>query len=272
VILFSDAKINIGLQVRNKRDDGFHDISTLMVPVPLRDIIEINSSEKNDKDFSMGQSGITVPGQQEDHLCFRSWKLFCKAAGKIKVQIHLHKRIPIGAGLGGGSSNAVAVLKGLNTLSGNALAKADLLHLAGQLGSDCSLFVDNKPAFAGGRGDILSESKVDLKGIYMILLHPGLAINTAWAYKNITPDKKRENLKNLLSAPSDTWKTTVTNDFEPVVFEVYPEVASLKAELYLAGAFFTSMSGSGSTVFGLFKEKPELSRELKKHLLWEGQL
>lgn len=271
MILFSDAKINIGLHILKKRNDGFHDISTLMVPVPFRDIIEIKIAGRNDRDFSMEQSGFTVPGRPEDNLCYRSWELFCRAAGKINVRIHLHKRIPIGAGLGGGSSNGTAVLKGLNMLSGNKLNRNDLLHLAGQLGSDCSLFVENKPAFAGGRGEILSDASVDLRGIYIALLHPGVAINTAWAYQNAVPDNKREKLRNLLSAPPDIWKTTIVNDFEPVVFKTYPEVASLKAELYLSGAFFTCLSGSGSTVYGLFREKPGLGTKLRKYLLWEGR-
>jgi 4-diphosphocytidyl-2-C-methyl-D-erythritol kinase len=272
VILYSDAKINIGLHILRKRGDGFHDISTLMVPVPFRDIIEINVADGHERNFSMEQSGLPVPGPKEDNLCYRSWELFCRAAGKINVRIHLHKRIPPGAGLGGGSSNGTAILKGLNVLSGNKLNRKDLLYLAAQLGSDCSLFVDNKPAFAEGRGEILSDAAVDLDGIYVILLHPGVKISTAWAYQNISPDNNREKLRNLLSSPSDTWKTNIFNDFEPVAFSAYPEIASLKAELYLAGAFFTSMSGSGSTVYGLFWEKPELGMELRKQLIWEGSI
>jgi 4-diphosphocytidyl-2-C-methyl-D-erythritol kinase len=272
VILYSDAKINIGLHILKKRGDGFHDISTLMAPVPFRDIIEITIADGNERNFSMEQSGLPVPGRQEDNLCYRSWELFCRAAGKINVRIHLHKRIPPGAGLGGGSSNGTAVLKGLNMLSGNKLNRNDLLYLAAQLGSDCSLFVDNKPAFAEGRGEILSDASIDLDGIYVTLLHPGVEISTAWAYQNITPGNKRRKLKKLLSSPPDTWKTNIFNDFEPVVFGTYPEIASLKAELYLAGAFFASMSGSGSAVYGLFRKKPELGIELRKQLIWEGSI
>lgn len=272
MILFSNAKINIGLHILRKRDDGFHDIATLMVPVPFNDIIEINLAKPKGKGFSMNQTGITVPGNIEENLCYKSWELFCKERGMTHVQLHLHKRIPLGAGLGGGSSNAIAVLKGLNDLTGNKLNNNDLHQLAVQLGSDCSLFVENKPALAEGRGEILTDMPVSLKGLHLVLLNPGIPVNTAWAYSNITPNEERESLQRLLSEPMHQWKTNVTNDFENTVFKAHPEVAGLKAELYMAGAIFTSMSGSGSTVYGLFPEQPELNAELGKQLLWQGKL
>lgn len=272
VIIFSNAKINIGLRILRKRDDGFHDISTLMVPVPFNDIIEINPAKPTGSGFSMNQSGITVPGNIEDNLCYKSWELFCREMGMTHVQVHLHKRIPLGAGLGGGSSNAVAILKGLNNLTGNKLKNNDLHNLAVRLGSDCSLFVENKPALAEGRGEILTDLTLSLKGLHLVLLNPGLTVNTAWAYSNITPNENREPLQRHLLKPMHQWKTTVTNDFENTVFKAHPEVAGLKAELYMAGAIFTSMSGSGSTVYGLFTEQPELNPELEKHLLWQGPL
>lgn len=272
MILFSNAKINIGLHILRKRDDRFHDIATLMVPVPFNDIIEINLAKPKGKGFSMNQTGITVPGNIEENLCYKSWELFCKERGMTHVQLHLHKRIPLGAGLGGGSSNAIAVLKGLNDLTGNKLNNNDLHQLAVQLGSDCSLFVENKPALAEGRGEILTDMPVSLKGLHLVLLNPGIPVNTAWAYSNITPNEERESLQRLLSEPMHQWKTNVTNDFENTVFKAHPEVAGLKAELYMAGAIFTSMSGSGSTVYGLFPEQPELNAELGKQLLWQGKL
>ncbi|MEX0982157.1 MAG: 4-(cytidine 5'-diphospho)-2-C-methyl-D-erythritol kinase [Bacteroidales bacterium] len=272
MILFSNAKINIGLLILGKRADGFHDISTALIPIPLNDIIELNLADKSEEEFSMEQSGIIIPGKLEDNLCYKSWNLFSKAAGEIKVKMHLHKCIPVGAGLGGGSSNAVAVLIGLNKLTGNKLSRHDIHHIATQLGSDCTFFIENKPALAEGRGEILSNSPVSLEGFHMLLLNPGISINTAWAYKKVNPNKKREPLHTLLSKPIQTWKTTVSNDFESIVFKAYPEVASLKAELYMAGAIFTSMSGSGSTVYGLFEEEPDLDPGLKKHLLWQGRL
>jgi 4-diphosphocytidyl-2-C-methyl-D-erythritol kinase len=272
VIIFSNAKINIGLHILRKRDDGFHDISTLMVPVPFNDIIEINPAKPTGSGFSMNQSGTTVPGNIEDNLCYKSWELFCRERGMTHVQVHLHKRIPLGAGLGGGSSNAVAVLKGLNNLTGNKLKNNDLHNLAIELGSDCNLFVENKPALAEGRGEILTDMPVSLKGLHLVLLNPGLTVNTAWAYSNISPNENREPLQKLLSKPIHQWKTSVINDFENTVFKAHPEVAGLKAELYMAGAIYTSMSGSGSTVYGFFTEKPELNPEIEKYLLWQGPL
>ena len=272
MILFSNAKINIGLLILGKRNDGFHEISTAMVPIPLKDIIELNIADKSEGDFSLEQTGIIIPDKLEDNLCYKSWKLFCETAGEIQVKMHLHKRIPVGAGLGGGSSNAVAVLTGLNKLTGNTLNGNDIHHLATQLGSDCAFFIENTPALAAGRGEILSSLPVSLKGYYLVLLNPGTSIDTAWAYKKAYPNKKREPLDMLLSKPIETWKTTVSNDFESIVFESYPEVAGLKAELYLAGAIFTSMSGSGSTVYGLFREEPKLNQGLRKNLLWQGRL
>ncbi len=272
MIIFSNAKINIGLHILRKRDDGFHDISTLMVPVPFNDIIEINLAKPKGNGFSMNQSGINVPGNIEDNLCYKSWELFCRERGTTHVQLHLHKRIPPGAGLGGGSSNAVAVLKGLNSLTGNKLKNNDLYNLAVRLGSDCGLFVENKPALAEGRGEKLTDMPVKLKGLHLVLLNPGLSVNTAWAYSNITPNENREPLKKLLAKPLHQWKTSVINDFENKVFKAHPEVAGLKAELYMSGAIFTSMSGSGSTVYGLFTKQPELNAGLEKYMLWQGKL
>ena len=272
MILFSNAKINIGLLIHEKRNDGFHDISTAMIPIPLKDIIELKIADKSEDSFSLEQSGIIIPGKSEDNLCYKSWKVFCKTAGEIKVKMHLHKSIPVGAGLGGGSSNAVTVLIGLNKLTGNKLSSNDIHQLAVQLGSDCTFFVENKPAFAEGRGEILSSSPISLEGFHLVLLNPGISIDTAWAYQKVNLNKKREPLHLLLSKPIHRWKTTVSNDFESIVFEAYPEVAGLKAELYMAGAIFTSMSGSGSTVFGLFEEEPDLDPGLRKNLLWQGTL
>ncbi len=271
MILFSNAKINLGLLIHGKRKDGFHTISTAMVPIPLKDIIELNLADKSEDGFSLEQTGINIPGKLEDNLCYRSWELFCETARDIKVKIHLHKSIPIGAGLGGGSSNAVAVLNGLNNLTGNKLNSNTIQHLATQLGSDCAFFVENKPALAEGRGEILSSIPISLEEYYLVLLNPGISINTAWAYRKVIPNNKREPLRSLLSKPMQLWKTTISNDFESVVFDAYPEVAGIKAELYMAGAIYTSLSGSGSTVYGIFEEKPELNPGLRKNLLWQGK-
>lgn len=272
MILRSPAKINLGLQILRKRSDGFHDISTLMVPLPFRDLIEINPGKPGGESFSMTQTGITVPGNINENLCFKAWKLFCSAHTETPVQLHLHKRIPMGAGLGGGSSNAATVLKGLNTLRAEPFTANELEKMAASLGSDCSLFINNTPALAEGRGEILKRSPVQLSGFYMVLLYPELHVDTASAYQHTVPDDSRPPLQTLLEQPVETWKDHVRNDFEQTVFGKFPEIADLKSELYGAGAFYASMSGSGSSVFGLFRQKPEQGSIPFKYIVWEGFL
>lgn len=272
MILFSPAKINLGLQILRKRDDGFHEISTLMVPLPFRDLIEINPGKPGGEDFSMTQSGITVPGSIQDNLCFRAWKLFCREHGNTPVKLHVHKRIPMGAGLGGGSSNAATVLRGLNTLKGDPCTTKDLETLAAALGSDCSLFINREPSLAEGRGEILRQSPVRLAGLYMVILYPELHVDTASAYHDTVPDATRPSLQKRLEAPLETWQDHVKNDFENSVFRKFPEIADLKTELYGAGAVYASMSGSGSSVFGLFRRKPARGTIPFNYIVWEGYL
>ncbi len=272
VIYFSPAKINVGLQILRKRDDGFHELSTLMYPLPFRDIIEINLNTDSETAFTMTESGIPVPGSRDEHLCYKAWKLFCEAQGNTPVRIHLHKRIPLGAGLGGGSSNAATVLKGLNTIKGAPYSDHELEELAAHLGSDCSLFIKNKPVLAEGRGEILKETPVQLSGFYLVLLYPGIHINSAAAYREITPNEKRLPLPALLEFPVESWKEQVTNDFEQTVFKKFPEIGELKSELYTAGAVYASMSGSGSAVYGLFRSKPGPGSIPFKFITWEGTI
>ncbi len=272
VIYFSPAKINVGLQILGKRNDGFHELSTLMYPLPFRDIIEINPGTDAETAFTMTASGIPVPGSRDEHLCYKAWKLFCEAQGNTPVRIHLHKRIPLGAGLGGGSSNAATVLKGLNTIKGAPYSDHELEELAAHLGSDCSLFIKNQPALAGGRGEILEETNIRLPGYYLVLLYPGIHINTAAAYREVTPNENRPSLPTLLEFPVESWKEQVTNDFEQTVFKKYPEVGELKSELYTAGAVYASMSGSGSAVYGLFRSKPVPGSIPFNFITWEGYI
>jgi len=272
VIHFSPAKINLGLQILRQRNDGFHELSTLMHPLPFRDIIEINPGTDAESVFAMTESGITVPGSRDEHLCYKAWKVFCKAQGNTPVQVHLHKRIPLGAGLGGGSSNAATVLKGLNTLKGEPFSHHELEKMAAQLGSDCSLFIRNKPALAEGRGEILKETPVQLSGFYLVLLYPGIHIHTAAAYREVTPDEARPPLHKLLEHPVETWQEQVINDFEQTVFKKFPEIGDLKSELYTAGAVYASMSGSGSAVYGLFRSKPGPASIPFKFITWEGYI
>jgi 4-diphosphocytidyl-2-C-methyl-D-erythritol kinase len=272
VILFSPAKINLGLQILRKRNDGFHDLSTLMYPLPFRDILEINPSTGSEAGFSMTRTGIPIPGETDENLCYRAWKLFCREHSDTPVRLHLHKRIPLGAGLGGGSSNAATVLKGLNTLKGDPFSVHELEEMAAVLGSDCSLFIKNKPALAAGRGEVLRETPVRLSGLYLVLLYPELHIDTATAYRNVIPDADRPPLHSLLELPLESWQEQVINDFEQPVFSKFPEIGELKSALSASGAVYASMSGSGSAVFGLFRDKPGPDVIPMQYIAWEGYL
>jgi 4-diphosphocytidyl-2-C-methyl-D-erythritol kinase len=272
VIFFSPAKINVGLQILRKRNDGFHEISTLMYPVPFNDIIEINPGTPSKRRFTMSQSGTPVPGKITENLCYKAWKVFCRRQGETPVKIHLHKRIPTGAGLGGGSSNAATVLKGLNILKGEPCTLRELEEMAASLGSDCSLFINNEPAMAEGRGEVLKKTPVQLSGYYLVLIHPGIHIDTASAYEETVPDEDRTPLLTLLGLPLKEWREQVYNDFEHTVFKKFPEIGELKSELYTAGAVYAAMSGSGSSVYGLFHGKPGPGSIPAKYILWEGML
>lgn len=260
------------MQILEKRDDGFHEISTLLYPVPFNDILEINAGKKGDKEFSMTWSGIPIPGDPSTNLCYKAWNLFCETTKTIPVRLHLHKQIPPGAGLGGGSSNAATVLKGLNEMTGNKMSTADLIDLSANLGSDCPVFISKKPAMASGRGEILSSSPVALNDSHLVLVLPGFAVNTAWAYRNCTPEQRKERLEDVLSESPKEWKNRLKNDFEPVISNVHPEISTIKEQLYDAGAYYASMSGSGSSIYGLFRDTPELPRITGGHLIWSGQI
>jgi 4-diphosphocytidyl-2-C-methyl-D-erythritol kinase len=271
VIIFSPAKINIGLQILRKREDGFHDIASLMFQVPLVDIIEI-ILEDSGSGFSYAQSGIPIPGELESNLCFKAWKIFSEEYETPSVKVHLHKQIPMGAGLGGGSSNAAAILKGMNELSGRPLSNKKMLELASQLGSDCSLFIEDKHSIARGRGELLEGFPLDLSGLYLVLLNPGIEVNTASAYTKIVPDDTRHDIRDLLFYPMHQWKNLIVNDFEASVFNIHPEIGQLKAALYNAEAIYASMTGSGSSVYGIFKQKPQLSASLEMQVIYSGEL
>lgn len=271
MILFPPAKINIGLQIVRKREDGFHDISTLMYLLPFCDILEINKSDNN-RGIEFSMSGIEIPGSIESNLCYRAWRLFAEVYREVSVKIHLHKNIPAGAGLGGGSSNGAAVLRGLNTLFDNPLSEEKLFAAASKLGSDCSLFIAGKSSFAEGKGEKLSNSAIDLTGYYMVLLNPGIPVNTAWAYSQADPDPQVNNLQTMLKNPVKSWKKLISNDFERIVFEVHPEISQLKNELYNTGAIYASMSGSGSSVYGIYSKKPVPSPITEKYVIWSGLL
>lgn len=260
MLSFPNCKINLGLHVVSKRPDGYHNLETLFLPVLLTDELEINISETN----SFSQDGIPIAGASNDNLCVKAYNIlrenFPNQVGN--VAIHLKKNIPFGAGLGGGSADAAFTLKMLNELFSLQLSSVQLRAFAARLGADCPFFIDNQPAYATGIGDLLEPFSVNLSGYMLLLVKPQDAVSTKEAYSGIVPRDKRADinhvdLKVALRQPVDLWKETVVNDFEGSVFSAHPTIAAIKQQLYDCGATYAAMSGSGSTVFGLFNSMNE---------------
>ncbi len=252
MIVFPNAKINIGLHVVSKRLDGYHNLETIFYPVQFSDALEM--AEANETSISF--SGLPVDGPSEQNLVLKAYHLFKNEFNLPPVQFHLHKKIPAGAGLGGGSSDAVFTLKMLNDFFQLRLNSEQLKNYAAKLGADCSFFIENKPAFATGIGDQLSPVKINISDYHIVILKPDFSVSTADAYKNIIPSKPEFHLQNLAELPVSEWKNFVVNDFEKSVFPRFPEIKNLKNKLYELGAEFASMSGSGSAVFGIFRQLP----------------
>ena len=251
MVLFPNCKINLGLNITNKRSDGYHDLETVFYPIQLNDAIEV--IEKEDLKFST--SGLAIEGDQKNNLCSKAYHLLKKDLSQLPaVHLHLHKAIPMGAGLGGGSADGAFTLKLLNKKFGLSLSEKQLIKYALHLGSDCPFFIINKPCFAKGRGEILEQIKIDLSAFKIVLVHPGIHISTAWAFSNIKPSVPKRSIKQIIQQSIETWKEELRNDFEESVFLQHPEIKKIKSELYNVGAIYASMSGSGSAVYGIFKK------------------
>jgi len=274
MILFPTAKINIGLYITEKRADGFHNIETIFYPVPFCDALEFVKSDNQNRSDSLIVTGIESIGKPEDNLIIKAVKKLRERKDFPILKIHLHKVIPPGAGLGGGSSNAAFMLKGVNHFYKLGLNSKELKEIALDIGSDCPFFIDAVPAFASGRGEILKPLKSEsLNNHYIVLANPAKSINTKTAYMNCRPAPAQVSLNSVFdNVPVEQWKNIIKNDFDEYAFGEEPLIAKLIAEMYLSGAVFSLMSGSGSTVYGIFKNKPQLSELLKKYLIWKGHL
>lgn len=262
MISFPNCKINLGLHILNKREDGFHNLETVFFPVPLKDSLEIitnNNQHTNSDKVIFSQSGINIYGKPENNLCIKAAQLLQKAFDIPAVKIHLHKTIPIGAGLGGGSADAAFTLKLLNDKYQLNLSTNQLINYSLQLGSDCPFFIINKPCFAGSRGELLEEISVNLSGYQLVLVNPGIHVNTGWAFSKITPALPMQSIKDIITRPPTSWKGELLNDFETAVFANYPAIKSVKDNLYSQNALYASMSGSGSTVFGIFSKEQHVN-------------
>jgi 4-diphosphocytidyl-2-C-methyl-D-erythritol kinase len=255
MIFFPSAKINIGLKVLFKRPDGFHELETCMLPIPFYDVLEIIPATT----FTFRQTGRLFEGADTDNLCIRAFQLLATEFNIPSVYMHLRKVIPMGAGLGGGSSDAAWVLRGLNILFGLNLTCNQLQMYAAKLGSDCPFFITDGAQIAKGRGEQLNPYNLTFSPYYLKLVNPAIHIGTALAYAGVHFSKENPSLVELLKLPISQWKHEVENDFELSVFEQFPEIASIKEQLYMEGAVYAAMSGSGSTVFGIFESQPKIT-------------
>jgi len=259
MIVFPNCKINLGLNVIRKREDGYHDLETCFLPVTLRDALEAVPAEHP----HLTVTGLYA-GNDADNLCMKAYHLLKKDYPQIAgVAMHLHKVIPAGAGLGGGSADAAFTLQLLNKIFGLNISANQINVYALQLGSDCPFFLINKPCIATGRGEILKDIKLPLKNFRVALINPGIHISTGIAFKNIQPTIPQKTIEQIISQPVETWKNFLKNDFEKYVFERYPTVKKIKEDLYNAGAIYASMSGSGSTVYGIFDNKGGITYKSK---------
>lgn len=267
MVVFPNCKINIGLNILDKRQDGFHNLETVFFPVPIKDSLEIIRAKTDSDDLIFSQSGITIEGDTADNLCIKAYHLLKKDFPQLPaIQMHLHKAIPMGAGLGGGSADGAFALRLLNDKFQLNLSPAQLISYALSLGSDCPFFILNQPCFAMGRGEIMRPLNISLSGYTLVVINPGIHVNTGWAFTQLKsePAEKRvsSNLLQHIQAPINHWRNTIVNDFENAVFKAHPAIADIKNALYRNGAVYAAMSGSGSSVFGLFEKAPHSALNL----------
>ena len=252
MIVFPNAKINIGLNVISRREDGFHNLETIFYPVKLTDALEFAEAGETRLTFS----GIQIDGAPENNLIIKAYQLLKTDFNLPPLQFHLHKVIPFGAGLGGGSSDAAFTLKMLNEYCNLGLQTQQLELYAAQIGADCPFFIRNKPTFATGIGNNFQDIELDLSDFEIIILKPNISVSTPEAYRNVIPRNPKYRLTEIVKTPIDDWKNLIVNDFEKSVFLLHPQIAALKQFLYEQGANYVSMSGSGSAVFGIFRHLP----------------
>ena len=275
MITYPNCKINLGLHVVGKRPDGYHDLETIFLPVhDLRDELEIlplntplSQPQAADSSPSLGeqpqstmvQDGIVLDNAPEDNLCMKAWRLLHEEFGIPAVSIRLKKNIPFGAGLGGGSSDAAFTLKMLNEMFSLGLSVSNLEQRAAHLGADCAFFIQNRPAYATGIGDILEPLEINIPHssfLIKIKIPEGEHVSTKEAYSGLSPFTShlspRPDLREAVKRPIGEWRNLIVNDFEASVFPAHPAIAALKEEMYRRGALYASMTGSGAAVFGIF--------------------
>ena len=257
MVLFPNAKINLGLNILRKREDGYHELETIFYPIGLKDGLEFIENKQNKINFT--SSGLPLNIDPEENIVVKAYRLLAADHSLPGLDIHLHKVIPFGAGLGGGSSDAAFLLKGLNDYFELGLFVSQLKKYAVKLGADCSFFLENKPAFACGIGEQLQNINFSLSGYFILLVKPSFGVGTKEAYAGIKPSIPKKSLLDSIHLTPDNWQNCIVNDFEASVFPHFSAIAEIKTKLLEHGAIYASMSGSGSSVFGLFKSEPQLS-------------
>ena len=262
MVTFPNCKINLGLNILQKREDGYHDIETVFYPVPVYDILEIISSSEDKNQFH--NTGFFA-GSPENNLCLKAFKLLKKDFQKLpEINMHLHKVIPLGAGLGGGSADAAFTLLLLNKKYKLNIPRQQLFEYALQLGSDCPFFLINQPCLAFGRGEILEPVKLSLSRYKLLVINPSIHINTKEIFKEIIPAIPAKKIKEIIQQPVSTWKEDLVNDFEKIVFPKYPQIKKIKENMYQHSAVYASMTGTGSTIFGIFNINDKVGYPIKK--------
>jgi len=255
MIAFPNAKINIGLNITRHRPDGYHDLETVFYPIKIHDALEVIPADK----MSFNASGLGIPGKVEDNLCLKGYDLLKRDFNLPPVSIHLHKHIPIGAGLGGGSADAAFFIKLLNQEFSLGLDAEQIRSYVRVLGADCAFFIESKPVYAFGKGDEFEDINLDLSAYHIALVMPPAHVSTAEAYRGVKPKAAETSLKEMIRLAVGEWKHFIKNDFEESIFKNHAVIRGAKAALYEAGALYASMSGSGASVFGIFNKVPDLS-------------
>lgn len=264
MVTFPNAKINLGLHILQKREDGYHNLETVFYPVAIKDALEIIPAEE----AQFSHSGLPILGDTAGNLCIKAIQLLQQDFPELKpVQLHLHKHIPMGAGLGGGSADGAFTLQAINQLFQLQLSEQQLISYALQLGSDCPFFILNRPAYATGRGELLQPIELDLSAYQIILINPGIHVPTSWAFAQRTPVPPAQPLRSVIQRPVHQWKDHLFNDFEAPVSLAHPAIAAIKQQLYHQGATYAAMSGSGSTVFGIFPKNNTPTFSFPPHYL-----
>ena len=266
MVVFPNCKINLGLNITRKRSDGYHDLETVFYPIAIKDALEIIKATDSPDNIQYSASGLPIKGKKENNLCINAYQLLKNDFPELPaVAMHLHKTIPQGAGLGGGSADGAFALLLLNKKFDLGLSTEKLVEYALRLGSDCPFFITNKPCFATGRGEFLEPVNLDLSEYKFVIVNPEIHISTNEAFSSIVPTPVTRSIKEIIQQPIDTWKRELKNDFEEPLFQKYPEIKNIKETLYNAGGLYVSMTGSGSTAYGIFEKNSKLQLSFPPH-------